>query len=791
MRNETGTQRRRVQFLLATTAALALSSGALAQESTAGSRDPVTIDEIIVTATRQSEALNRVPISVTALTQESLDAQGVKKVDDVMRVVPGVTFRTGTGAGQGGSTIAIRGIASTTGASTTGVYIDDTPIQVRTIGFTAQNPYPILFDLDRVEILRGPQGTLFGAGSQGGTVRFITPKPSVTDTSLYVRGETAFTQSGDPSFELGAAFGTPVVEDRLGLRVSGSYRRDGGWVDRVEFDGRIADENSNWRDAATLRVALGYQPTDNLTITPSVFYQAQKANNFDFYWPSLSDPDDQKFVSKNKISTKYDSYFVLPALNVEWNLGAIDLISNTSYFYRKEYMIAEYTWLISALAGLSPNPTVGVPGLPNYSNGTTFKNAQNVFVQEVRAQSANPDARLTWVAGVFYAWQRQWALEWVNDPQAQWDALMAATTPAARAIYGAHPLVDGMFSYDAINLSHDIQTAFFGDVNFKVTEKLKVTAGLRYSLTDFDFVQTAAGPFNSGSSVGGGEQSEKPLTPKVGVSYQATEDTMFYGTAAKGFRTGGANYATPAACAPFLADFGLTSNPDTYESDTVWSYEVGTKTRLLDRRLSVDVSAYHIDWSNVQQNVGLACGFGFIANMGSATSDGVDLQLRARVTSQLTVDMNVGYNDSKYAETVYGPRTAAGVTPIIVREGVSLGSSPWTVYAAANYDFDLASLPAFVRADVQYAAAQETTTVTDPLSTGYNPNQRIIPSYTLVNLRGGVDFGSWSLTAFANNVTNETALVAQNRPNPRSRNMIMQEATFRPLTIGLQFALRY
>jgi outer membrane receptor protein involved in Fe transport len=270
-----------------------------------------------------------------------------------------------------------------------------------------------------------------------------------------------------------------------------------------------------------------------------------------------------------------------------------------------------------------------------------------------------------------------------------------------------------------------------------------------------------------------------------------TPDQMFYATAAKGFRTGGANYQTPPACAPFLADFGLTKNPDTYKSDTVWSYEVGTKSRLAHGRVSIDASAYHIDWKDVQQNVALSCGFGFITNLGAATSDGVDVQARARPTDDLLLELNVGYNDSKFSESVYGPTTSAGVRPIIARKGVSLGSSPWLVSGAATYNFELWGRPSFVRADVQYASAQDVITATDPLSTGYNPAQKRIPAFTLVNLRAGVDLGAWKLAAFANNLTNETALVAQNRPIPRGRNFVYQEATFRPLTIGLQAAFRY
>ncbi len=177
-----------------------------------------TLEEIVVTATRSEQTLSRVPVSVAAYTQEGMDRQGVRQIDDITRLTPGVQFnRSGYGLT---SSIAIRGVASNAGSATTGVYVDDTPIQVRVIGNSSANTYPAVFDLERVEILRGPQGTLFGAGSQGGTVRFITRQPNLVGTDGYVRSELAFTKSGAPSAELGAALGGALVDDIVGMSLS-------------------------------------------------------------------------------------------------------------------------------------------------------------------------------------------------------------------------------------------------------------------------------------------------------------------------------------------------------------------------------------------------------------------------------------------------------------------------------------------------------------------------------------------------------------------------------------------
>ena len=179
-------------------------------------------------------------MSIQAFTQESLDQQGVRSVDDLTRVAPGVTFLRNGMSSSGNyndedSDISIRGIDSTAGAATTGIYVDDTPIQTRHLNFGTVNPYPALFDLDRVEVLKGPQGTLFGAGSEGGTIRFITPEASLTTYSGYARAEYGKIDDGGNNYEAGAAFGGPIIDGVLGFRVSASFREDGGWVNRVDY----------------------------------------------------------------------------------------------------------------------------------------------------------------------------------------------------------------------------------------------------------------------------------------------------------------------------------------------------------------------------------------------------------------------------------------------------------------------------------------------------------------------------------------------------------------------------
>src|SRR5437879_260506 len=225
---------------------------AWSQEQAEASREaaPAALQEVVVTATRREESLSKVPVSLSVLTKESLDIKGIKDFADVARFTPGVAFD----ASQTNA-IAIRGISSTGGSGTTGIYIDDVPIQVRDLGFNPDDALVKLFDLDRIEVLRGPQGTLFGAGSEGGTVRYITTQPSLTKTSMYSRAEFSSTQGGDPSYEAGVAVGGPLVQDKFGARLSVWYRKDGGWIDRIDpVKLATVDKNANHDDTRQVRL---------------------------------------------------------------------------------------------------------------------------------------------------------------------------------------------------------------------------------------------------------------------------------------------------------------------------------------------------------------------------------------------------------------------------------------------------------------------------------------------------------------------------------------------------------
>src|ERR1700680_3935770 len=296
-------------------AALALLAGApgasRAQEQTQGSEATgAPLQEVIVTATRREESLSRVPISVTALTQEGLDDRGVKDFSEVARFTPGVNFDN-----SGTNNISIRGISGTGGAGTTGIYLDDTPIQMRALAFNPDEALPKSFDIDRVEVLRGPQGTLFGAGSEGGTVRYITTQPSLTKTSIYSRAELSSTQGGDPSYEAGVAAGGPIIDGTFGARATIWFRDDGGYIDRINpISHALEEKNANYDHTVLVRLAALWAASERWSVTPSVYYQNRYRNDVESYWPIYSDPSRDRYVSANPTRRDSPDTFWLPGI---------------------------------------------------------------------------------------------------------------------------------------------------------------------------------------------------------------------------------------------------------------------------------------------------------------------------------------------------------------------------------------------------------------------------------------------------------------------------------------------
>src|SRR5580693_1478099 len=578
--------------LAALCAAAACAATATAADTGADADASGPLQEITVTATRHEESLSKVPISVTALTQDAMDLRGIKDFQDIVRFTPGVNIDN-----SGTNNISIRGIASTGGAGTTGIYIDDTPIQIRGTAFNPDDALPKSFDIDRVEVLRGPQGTLFGAGSEGGTVRYITTQPSLTRTTMYSREEIADTQDGAPSYEAGAAIGGPLVEGTLGARVAISYRRDGGYIDDISpITGQTTEKNANFRNTLLARVAFLWAPTDKWSFSPSIYYQDQYRNDIDNYWPIYSNPSDGKFVNADPTQRRVPDRFYLTALKIQGDLGFADFISNTSYFHRREqsgyegtiYNLGYYQTFMGSQTLIDASGIHLPAGALNYTSPSTVDNGQQNITQEFRLQSSDPAAKLQWTTGIFASVNRQTYLEQIHDPMLN-ELTEALTGQPYTDIFtdqNGNPLpYDPAYPNDSYFLKTDAkdqQYAIFGEVNYAIFEWFKITGGVRFSKNKYSFDTLTGGPqlFNT-TRAGSGDNSENATTPRVGLNFQVDPNNLYYFTYAKGFRPGGANNPLPeAACAQDFQSFGISQAPTTYSSDSVQSFEVGAKNNI-------------------------------------------------------------------------------------------------------------------------------------------------------------------------------------------------------------------
>jgi iron complex outermembrane receptor protein len=768
------------------------------------------LQEIVVTATRHEENLSKVPLSITALTQDAMDVRGIKDILDVARFTPGINIDN-----SGTNNIAIRGIASTGGAGTTGIYLDDTPIQMRALAFNPDEALPQSFDLERVEVLRGPQGTLFGAGSEGGTVRYITVQPSLTETSIYSRDEYSYTQGGEPSYEAGIAAGTPLIDGTLGIRVTAWYRYDGGYIDRtdpVSLD--TLQKNANYTQTKVFRFAAVWAIGDNWKVTPSYYYQDRYANDTQDYWPLYSDPGSDRYVNADPTQRTVPDTFYIPALKIQGDLGAVTLISDSSYYHRKEqtgydgtlYNLGFYQTFFGGVFPLLDGDGLHLPpGATNYRSPASIDNDQQNLTQEIRLQSADPTSRLIWTTGLFFSANRQHYLEQIHDP-----LLNELTEAVAGVPYtdlftdpnGNPVLYDPRFPYDSYFLqtySEDKQYALFGEGTYSFTDQLKLTVGARYSKTEFSFNTLTGGPqLFLADQANSGDKKENSFTPKVSLQFQYDPHDLYYFTYAKGFRPGGANNPVPqAACSTDFQNFGIKSAPATFNSDTVDSFEIGAKNNL-DNRVKIASSIYYIRWNNIQQVVvPPICQISFITNLGQAVAKGADFQGDFAITDSLTAELSAGYTDARYTQA--SRLSPVETTPVVASGDAIEGESaqpapPVTVSLGLEYHFELATHDSFVRMDDEYQSRPKWAGAgQDPNTLQYDSANYFLPATNFASARGGMKFGGLQVEAFCDNlfdshtVTNYEWSIDSGVPGT---TRLERDFTFRPRTYGLTFIYR-
>jgi iron complex outermembrane receptor protein len=783
---------------LAAAICAAAPAGAQGTPPADAAAEEAQLGDIVVTANRRIESVNKVSASIAAYDQVKLDQQGVRNFSDIVSQTPGLSLQQQSTFQP--ANIAIRGVRSTVGSATTGIYIDDTPIQTRSAG--AQSPgdaLPAIFDIQRVEVLRGPQGTLFGSGSEGGAVRFISPTPDLDAISAYGRGEVLSTDGGGIGYEGGIAAGTPIVEGKLAVRLSASYRHDAGFVDRInERTGAVVDKNANSTNTHTMKGALLWAPTDGLRVSPSLNFQETRGRDSSQFYVRLSDRSDQKLISGRTNRQPSKDRFYLPALKVEADIGAMTATSVTSLFTRRQSMVLDFTLLDESVArlfnGLRP-PATQLPGIGTLpvpilipeafaaAGGATntTDNKQRNFTQELRLQSNDTSSTFSWLVGGFYQRAKQQNLINVRD------AYYADTFEILRGIPNREEIVRYYRNFN----STDEQLAAFGNIDFRLGT-LTLSAGGRIASTKFSFDEVLEGSFvpPTGRAVAAGKQKESPFTPKVSLTWEPKDSTLLYASASKGFRVGGANIPiTPSPpCLASLATLGLNTAPGTYDSDSVWNYELGGKFGLFDRKVQVNASAYHIDWSNIQSFVSLSgCPGGFITNLGSANSDGFDLSISARPTDALYLSLAAGYNKSRFAETI----SSNGI--ILAERGAEVSDAPpWQITTTVEYQLPIGSGSGYVRGINQYSSRNKgvISRYDTPTSSGYDANGRRNDGYHLTSLRIGWRSEDFDISLFADNLLNahpELNYVSNAFPTDTT----YYANTLRPRTIGLTLTARH
>ncbi|MGC4028325.1 MAG: TonB-dependent receptor [Steroidobacteraceae bacterium] len=706
--------------LLAFTAMSAIQATSVhAQDVPAQEESQSSLEEIIVTATRQASTINRVPLSISASTQEMMDRAGIQTAVDLQRMVPALRITQSNSSGV--ADISIRGITANTGAATTGVYLDDTPLQKRSIVGGGQSgtgtPMPPLFDLERVEVLRGPQGTLYGGSSQGGTIRFITPAPSLTDWSGYARAGLSVLAApdaggGGPSDEAGVAVGGPIIEDKLGFRASLFGRHTAGYVDVVDpyNNGAVRFKDANSTNTWSGRLAVAWKAGENTLITATAYHSDIQDHGGPNNWllpqkpgqtytttspcfdtrlntgrpppaiacPAVYPDPARPWIYQRPAATygpfdylqkPYQSFaqnlspgrarMTIASLTIDHDFHFMNVKSITSYIDDSNLRPRQAGGSGGEFA--TPQTTTDYPNagsfelssfFPDYGYLTPSINRRHGIIEELRFSSVPDGSRFSWIGGLYYSDIKAYAeYNQLKDTERYAQYLYGMTSTQA---YGAPYIGYGVFRSQP---SQDTELAAFGEMSYQFTNRLKLIAGARISRVMFDYTQYYYGSvpgFNDPTAdprgITLGKTVSKPFTPKLGVQYQFTEDKMAYFTAAKGFRAGGVNPPpSRVLCATAFADAGMTAAdvPDTYGPDMVWSYELGTKLRMLGGRMQVNASIYQINWDDLQQGIALGKGCAptpnWTDNVGKAQSRGFDLDTQMRLFSSMTLNMAVGY----------------------------------------------------------------------------------------------------------------------------------------------------
>ncbi len=762
--------KKHIVTLLGTAASLAMIAGpAFAQD-----------DEIVVTATKRAQSLQDVPFSVNAQTEDDIQKTGSQNLEDVSRNVAGLAIQN---LGPGQSQVGLRGVSAgqivrdQPGVKEqVGVYLDESVISLSL--FT---PDLDLFDLNRVETLRGPQGTLFGSGSVGGTIRYITNQPNLDEFEGMVEGNVNFTKDGGTGYHTKLMLNAPLG-DKAAFRLAGYWTEYGGFIDALREGGGV-DKNVNDGDRAGFRAALRLEPTESLSITPRFVYQDVDVNGFNrqevfnlFANPYTTIRTPVTFGEREQfllLREQFRDQTSIGDITVEWDWGAVDFTSITSWTNRDILVSRDASALTGSVSVDLGFPDAAVLLPSNLKDRTSLE----TFTQEARIASDYEDSKFDWLLGVFYTDIERNYSQRLPTPgyDAYTDAAFGAGTSVAVA--NGFPLNS---PYNA-DLPYDFtQFAVFAEGTVHLTPQFHATAGVRY----FDFKEerrfTSGGLFSNGDDQTDTTQSDG-FSPRFILAYDLSDAVQINAQASKGFRLGGVNDPLNLG----LCDGGVPGGPDamtyggfpTYDDETLWNYEGGIKAK--SGAFTANLAGYYTDINNLQITADAgSCSSRVVFNADAHTM-GLEAELGWEPADGLAFTVAGNWVEAEFDETRVPVGGAPGVVLAGIRDGNRLASVPkFQIAATASYSFPVGSNEGYFAATFQHVG----TRYTQPGDQEMNPRTFAhglpfggmtgaetttldleLPSYQIFNLTAGIDFETWELLVYANNLFDENALLAFDR----------------------------
>ena len=776
---------------------------------------PQLAEEVTVTAMKREETIQDTPVSVAAPTEADLRARGVDDIEGVARNVAGFSVQN---LGPGQSVVAIRGASAGQIArdqpgvkESVGAYLDESVISLSL--FT---PDIDLFDMSRVEVLRGPQGTLFGSGSLSGTVRYISNQPELGVKKVFAELGGNTVSGGNQGGNVKLGFNAPLG-DKAALRVAGYYTRLPGFIDTpatrtvnraVEPVPGTLVEDVNTGDRTGVRAAIKLAPSDRLTITPRIVYQKVQAdgwnriddfnilaNPFTTTRPAVTLGEREQFI---QIDEPFNDKFFLGDLGIGYNFGKVALTSITSYTHRDVDVVRDAGALTSSITGGTIPFPASIYTLDAPLDDATLA---KVWTQELRLNGGTD--RFKWVGGGFYSDTRR------NYGQ----TLLVSGFEDASGIPTAGNFGAGKDNLFFSRLKYKLkQFAAFGEGTVSLTDQFSVTAGLRYYNFNEDKDQAFDGIFADAGGRNIGSTDANGVVPRFIASYKVSDATNLNAQVSRGFRLGGINdpLNTPLCTDQDLLIFGgITTRPppgsglppgSLWKDERAWNYEVGSKSRVMGGRGSFNVSAFYMDISELQAVVTAgSCSSRLVMNVPKARSAGAEAEFTVAPNDHFDLAVSASFNDSKVRSSL---SSEAATFATGIREGNRLPSVPeFQFSAAATYQWTLrADALGYLTGTYQHVGSRFTQlvdeesgfgsvnlltftgTIGGPLTQGtftFNPE---LPSYDIANLRLGVLKGKWDVALFANNLTDERAFLSLDRE--RGNRARVGFLTNQPRTFG-------